>query len=1321
MLIDTGSSQTILSYSSYLLIPELKRPRLEPALVTATMADGAPLEMWGTAWVEIHVGNVSQTINLMVANIKVEGIIGMDFLISTGSSLDCSNLQLQLKGEKVKCKSSTGELFCARLVVTETTVVLPGHERLIPTEIKGKMWKGKELGLVEPLEISPLPKHEIMIARSVVNVTNTMCVQVCNLGQQRRKVKAGTVIACLSPLDPSDIHSRQQVAVANGVSGESVTMVDATEDPIEEQIVPEYLQELYTESVHDLSEKDSKQVQGLLCQYSDVFSKSEDDIGRTSLVKHTIDTGDARPVKQRPRRFPPVQQAEIDRQVKGLLEKGLISPSTSPWSSQVTLAAKKGGKFRLCCDLRKVNELTKKDSYPLPRIDETLDALAKSNKYCVLDLRAGYWQIELDESAREKCSFAVKSGFYTWNVMPFGLCNAPATFERLMERVLSGLHWETLLVYLDDVIVFGSSVPETITRLETVLQRLRAAGLKLAPNKCHLFQTEVQYLGHVVTPNGVKTQPEKVQTVKEWPTPQCVTEVRSFVGLVSYYRRFIPNMSKIAKPLYGLYDKSVEFLWTVECELAFQKLKECLITAPVLAYPQSEGQYIIDCDASNYAMGGVLSQEQDGVVRVIAYGSKTFSKAERNYCVTRRELLAVVYFLKYFRHYVYGRKVIVRTDHSALKWLVNFKMPEGQLARWLEIVSGYNIELIHRPGVKHGNADALSRRPCKQCGRKDERKYEETNQMKQGMEQIRDLGQVTTEKLWSKLPPNCDMNQEWEEFSSESLKSINTVTVTPVITLEEIREAQLTEPSMSSLLIALEKGVVRPEWNEVSPCVPDLKVYWAQWDMLCVKDGVLCRRWIHPNRGEEMLKVMLPPAMHKLVLEQCHNVKAAGHLGQKKTLHRLQEKYYWVRMIQDVRSWLRQCTGCAKRKSPPKRRRAPLRQYRVGGPLERVALDILGPLPVTESGNKYVLVIGDYFTKWMEAIPIPDQTAVTVAKAFVGEFVCRYGMPLELHSDQGSNFMSQVFTESLRVLGITQTRTCGYNPKSDGMIERYNRTLLSIVSLLIEPYKNQKDWDTQLPYVGYAYRSAVQESTGETPNMLMLGREVGTPLDLLVENVQDDKEVTDFALDLRERFRSAHDRARKVLKASARRQKRQYDRKARASNIKQGDFVWVFNNQRKVGVCSKLRLPWTGPELVVEKLSDVHCKIQKGPKSRCKIIHMDRLKPYEGTEHKSWLECQVHEEGKPMSNQSGDSVDVPKDGRINIEDPIGLSVTPEVEQTSSLNNSASVEDGNEVKVDEPTVRAHVKNDTGNKELLEVPAVSGRRNPRRRRKLPARFR
>jgi hypothetical protein len=346
------------------------------------------------------------------------------------------------------------------------------------------------------------------------------------------------------------------------------------------------------------------QLKKLLVEFQDVFSKNKSDLGRTGITKHTIDVGDSSPIQQPMRVLPLAKREEATKAVQEMRDQCVIEPSCSPWVSPVVLV-KKDRSTRFCVDYRKLNAVTKKDSYPLPRID-TLHSFWGSTWFSTIDLKSGYWQVEMNEADKEKTAFTTGEGLWQFIVMPFGLTNAPATFERLMEQVLAVLPWTICLVYLDDIIVHASSFADELDRLQEVFTRLRSANLKMNPKKCRLFQRSVIYLGYVIGQDGIKTDSSKVQAVNEWPRPESVAEVRSFLGLCSYYRRFVKNFAAIASPLNKLLSKGEAFEWTHECQAAFEMLKDCLITAPVLTYPCPEEDYILDTDASNYGIGAVL-------------------------------------------------------------------------------------------------------------------------------------------------------------------------------------------------------------------------------------------------------------------------------------------------------------------------------------------------------------------------------------------------------------------------------------------------------------------------------------------------------------------------------------------------------------------------------------------------------------------------------------------------------------------------------------------------------------------------------------------
>ena len=654
-----------------------------------------------------------------------------------------------------------------------------------------------------------------------------------------------------------------------------------------------------------------------------------------------------------------------------------------------------------------------------------------------------------------------------------------------------------------------------------------------------------------------------------------MSEVRSFMGLASYYRRFVKGFAEIARPLHQLTEKNRRFEWTSECQKAFEELKARLTSPPILAYPLPEGDFILDTDASDSAIGAVLSQVQDGDERVVAYASKSLGKAERNYCVTRKELLAIVVYLKHFRQYLYGRRVTIRTDHGSLRWLTTFKEPMGQLARWLEIISEYDVHIVHRAGRIHGNADGLSRRPCTQCGREE------------------------------------------DEASGDEVQACILLTDSTVEN-ERMKKLQGDDEDISPVLAAKTTGE-RPTNEQASPWSNKAKRLLEHWDVLEVHEGLLYRRWESADAKVMRRQLILPRSIIPEVVKELHAGSTSGHFGFAKCLGRTRLKYYWVGMAADFRSALRECNDCARRKTSGRTRRAPLQQRISGSPMERIALDILGPLPESRKGNKYILVVGDYFTKWMEAYAVPDERAETVAEKLVVEFLCRFGVPRQIHSDQGRNFESDVFKEVCRLMGVDKTRTTSYNPKSDGLIERFNRTLLDIVATMIDPNARQRDWDVHLPFCTAAYRNAPQESTGETPNMLMLGREATLPTDLAMPPPPEDEDVkTDYAAKLRDVMRGVHEKARRNLKEAGSLQKKNYDQKSTTVKYEEGQFVWLRKRTREKGLTPKLQPRWLGPYLIVTRMSDVTFRVQLSPRSHPMVVHADRMKKYEGPSRETW-------------------------------------------------------------------------------------------------------
>ena len=919
------------------------------------------------------------------------------------------------------------------------------------------------------------------------------------------------------------------------------------------------LWEMVNAAEQGLNEEEKTQLFALLLQYHTLFATSDDDLGHTARVQHRIDTGNAHPIRQSVRRMPQLRRQEAKKLLDDMLRRSVIQPSSSPWASPVVLVPKEDGSLRFCIDYRKVNAVTRKDAYPLPRVDDTLDTLAGSKWFTTLDLLSGYWQVEVSPEDREKTAFCTHEGLFEFRVMPFGLCNAPATFQRLMDSVLAGLQWSTCLVYIDDIVIPGKTFQAHLTHLRAVFDRLSEAGLKLKPRKCHFCLQEVKFLGHIVSSDGIRTDPSKTEKVAAWPTPTCSRDVQKFLGLASYYRRFVKDFATIAKPLYRLTEKNATFVWDDEAQSAFSNLRQRLVTAPTLAFPNYDLPFVLDTDASDVGIGAVLSQRQkDGSEHVVAYASRTLSRPERRYCVTRRELLAVVTFVQHFRPYLLGQEFILRTDHGSLMWLTNFKEPEGQLARWLECLQEFNFETVHRPGKKHGNADALSRRPCSQCGR------DETDQ----------AGYRTISTLLEDRSPN------------------------------EIRKLQLDDPITGPVLRALEADT-HLEPVTIARGGPEVRRLHQLWNRLLVEEGVLKRKY--DNIGSETTQLVTPVGLRKEIMHELHSGALEGHLGEDKTVSKIRERFYWPGIQRDVAQYIRTCPVCATRKTPPQRNRAPLGTVAAGFPMQVVAVDILGPFPESAQGNSYILVAGDYFTKWTEAYAIPNQEAITISQKLVDQMFCRFSPPDQLHSDQGKQFESDLLREICNVLGIKKSRTTAYHPQCDGLVERSNRTILSM--LATTSHDHPFDWEDQLPKVCMAYNTSVHATTGYTPFYLMFGRQARLPIDIVYGTKVRQAPASEYASLTKQALEEAYGLVRKKLQTAHEIQKAYYDKKVHGKSFAEGDLVWLFSPAVPRGQSKKLHHPWSGPYRIIEKMSECDYKIKKltGRKT-VRVVHFNRLK-----------------------------------------------------------------------------------------------------------------
>ena len=956
-----------------------------------------------------------------------------------------------------------------------------------------------------------------------------------------------------------------------------------------------------------------------------VFSKDSTDLGSTTEITHEIRLTDDIPIRDPYRRVPPAQLDEFRVAVQDLLEAGVIRESNSPYASPVVLVRKKDGGLRVCVDFRKLNAKTVRDAYPIPRIAETLEALHGAKWFCSLDLQSGYLQVGVHEADKPKTAMTTPFGLYEFNRMPFGLTNAPATFQRLMERCLAGLNLKICLVYLDDVIVFGSTFEETLKRLEIVLKRLGDFGLKLKASKCKLFHTELSYLGHVVSQMGISPDPDKIKALEEWlqHPPKNASELQTFLGFAGYYRSFVEGFAQTAKPLHQLVaqqskkqlPKKSQFQWTSTCQAAFETIITKLTSPPVLAYPDFSLPFTLHTDASGEGLGAALYQVQDGRTRVIAYGSRTLNEAERKYSAYRHEFLALKWAItEKFRPYLYGYKFHVVTDSNPLTYLVTSAKLSATDHCWLSSLASFDFTITYRAGKAHSDADGLSRMPYTSSS--GARTTPDEDYVKPFLDRL-----TPSEDALHVCPPEafqaiCQYHQVLEPFNPDDIplpavEAISMSSQTVDHTLfgssgsslpVDWSSLQQKDPVIGRVLSTLHRA---QSLDQLRSDNPESAWMFRERSRLVLKDGVLYRRRSVEN--SEKLQSVLPNSLKPRVLQGFHN--ELGHLGRDKTLDLIRQRFCWPGMEKDVEKHIASCDRCIKRKSPDPPR-APMVPILAGEPMELLAIDFLS-LEKGKGGFEHVLVVTDSFTKYSWAFPTRNQQASTVAKLLWEKILVNFGFPQRLHSDQGRDFESRIIKDLCKVAGIEKTRTTPYHPQGNGQTERFNRTLLGMLGTLDADKKN--DWPEYVLPLVHAYNCTRHSSTGYSPYFLMFGRTPRLPIDVSLGVTLDNggtQPYTVYAENLRTRLQYAHDLAVQNARKKTESNKKRYDAHTSSGVLLPGDCVLVRNLSPRGK--TKLQDRWEDiPYLVTGRVGNLPVYVvQQEGTGKKRILHRNLLLPY---------------------------------------------------------------------------------------------------------------
>lgn len=1201
-LVDTGASISLVKSAS---LNHYEITNHNPITLNG-LSPNAPLQTLGETNLELVFRNSKIRTNFHVldsdSNIPFDGLIGDDFLRSQNAKIDYAKSTIILN-----CVSIPMPLYRNSPQANIGTIsVNPRTETVVPVKLNNPY------NLKEGVVFSHQFSHEsLMIPNAILPVLDNDQSLITIINTSNKRVTIPTPTLHLEPLSQNSyVYSLAPNISNNHVSNRIKTLESMLR-------------------LDHLNSEEKTSIQTICHEFNDIFHLPTDMLTKTTLTTATIPTINERPIHAKTYRFPAIHKKEVEKQIETMLQQGIITPSTSPWSSPLWVVPKKPDasgekKWRIVIDYRKLNEQTIGDAYPLPNIEDILDHLGHAIYFSTLDLYSGFSQIPMDPKDAPKTAFTTPQGHFQSNRLSFGLKNSPAIFQRMMNTALAGLTSTQCFVYVDDIVIYGSSLEDHNRKLQNVMSRLRQHNLKLQPSKCEFLKKSCEYLGHVISDKGVSPNPKKIECVVKLPRPKTEKDIKSFLGMTGFYRKFISDYSTIAKPLTALLRKDTPFLWSHEQETAFQTLKQKLINHPILQYPDFNQPFILTCDASNVGIGSVLSQMINDKDLPIAYYSRTLNSAEQNYSTTEKELLAIVNSVEHFRPYLFGQQFTIYTDHRPLQWLFNCQNPSSKLVRWRLRLSEYQYTIKYKPGRVNSNADGLSRLPVNSeespvnlnittpLTFNDFVKFHYHNQ--DVIVYDKDNSPFNKLKGNIVIPWSCDLD-EHNVHSEYVNKNFDVSKLKP--TLDHFSKSSNSKQTLY-LLHPTNMFFDKIEYKNLFECFKNLKKEMKSDSFTFVPPKTNLKlplvfemlKFIFPKNNIRIFDTnkIIPNSRDEIkrIFQENHDSKLSGHYGFNKTYSKIKTRYYWPSMKSDIRSYIKTCDSCQKNKTNFKPTKQPMQITTTSEkPFERLALDIVGPLPITEHGHRFILTSQDDLTKYSFAIAIPNHESLTIAKSLT-KIITYFGIPKTILTDQGADFMSQLIKDLTNLFKTKHVTSTPYHPQTNGSLERSHLTLKDYLKHYINNYQN--DWDEYIDFAMFSYNTSVHKSTSFTPYELLFGHKAHLPSSI-TRDPEFSYSYDDYVKSLQHRLNTSFQLAKQNILQSKQKSKELYDKKTNEKEFCVNDMVLLYDNQTKPRSCKKLSPDFKGPFKIVNTFPNGTVELELG-KNKKKKYHTNLLKHY---------------------------------------------------------------------------------------------------------------
>ena len=1183
-VLDTGAEFSVISKH---LFDRIKTGRAKPVRhkvqqSTMTAANNTAVNVLGILTADLRIGGLLIPHEFRIVNeLSNDCLIGMDLLNNCRAQIDLRHGVIDLyDGLTTVPLHSSGDftVYTQRL-----TVIPPESEAIIPVMARGV----PRMDMI--VEGGASPCRSLIVARSLVNTGENMLCRVLNPLQTSIKLRAHSPVGYLSAIQDTYVANSTPPAI-NG----ELPSVDFMKQRLTEKGV----------SLQDtaLTGKDLESLIKLLYINMDIMATSLSDLPGTTAIYHRIDTGDSPPIRQRQYRMGPEEKQEISRQTKEMLAANIIEPSDGVWTSPTLLVRKKSGDYRWVVDLRKLNAVTKMTSWPLPTLPEIFDTVAESKctLWSSLDLHSGYWQVPLDPETAEKTGFQTHEGAFVFKRMPFGLTGAPITFQRLMQKVLRSMPVSTCLFYLDDVLLMGQDAKHMEEVLQEVFNRFRAAKLRIKASKCHWSVNKILFLGHVFQPEGVSSDPKKLEIVRNYPRPTTVKGVKSFLGLSGYYRKMVRGFAQIASPLRQLLRKDQPFTWGEEQEQSFQKLKDALCSEPVmLALPDLNKPFILTTDASTKAISYILSQITDKGERVVSYGGRGLRANESKWSVTEIEALAIIEGVKEYNVYLKARPFTIVTDHVSLSYINKMKLTGiGRLTRWALFLQPYKFTVQYKSGSLLTAADSLSRM------------YEHGAVVNETKPTLPEVKQLSTTRQTTGVYLNFVYQDE-----PGTIATLQSPTTLP--TCDKVRETLPHCPDFNKFLRYLNYGELPADDQAARRLVIEAKDY-------LLEDGILYHLYTPRTHNLDRMstcikQLCIPSALRPAVAVALHD--SNNHCGFERTYATCRSRFYFPGMYKFLHDHIQTCETCQRIKRPYAGKTVPTVPMPVPRPLSRWIADMHGPFPASPAPghsekscclpNRYVLTVVDTSSMWPELVAVPDCTAETIFRALFDNVVSRIGLPrgIALQTDLGSAFVSKLGALWAKTFGIRQYFSTPHHHSPNNRAENIAVIIHQSLKVLCA---RQSDWSHHLSAVAMAYRATATSNLVLSPHEIIYGRPFPLPIDHTLAAADPTvPSVEAFAEDIKVKLAVYEQIAMQNAKDSALQHSQATNGKATPPTFNNGDKVLLFDPTTRKEEAGKLKLRWVGPFFIVDCLPNWNYRLKhvvKGTELK-NPVHASRLRP----------------------------------------------------------------------------------------------------------------